>query len=163
MFRKALRRCLEGRDTLFAEYDPLRVHPISIPPINCIPMYVSAMWLPTCLQVCDPECLLQRPETSKLLKVVRRGCIRCLGVCGPKACWTGAREGCTGAKEACTGARDSWPKSLGRPFLQLAKAPFPPSPKHFEQLVDVSDFFFSARGGGSGSPRGQDGGGRFFY
>ena len=28
---------------------------------------------------CDPKCLLQRPETSKLLKVVRRGCKRCFG------------------------------------------------------------------------------------
>ena len=28
--------------------------------------------------------------------------------------------------------------------------------------MDVSDIFFSAREGGRGSPRGQDGGGRFF-
>ena len=28
---------------------------------------------------CDPECLLQGPETSKVPKVVRRGCKRCFG------------------------------------------------------------------------------------
>ena len=28
---------------------------------------------------CDPECLLQRPETSKLPKVVSIGCKRCFG------------------------------------------------------------------------------------
>ena len=71
---------------------------------------------------CDPECLLQSPETSKFPKVVRRGCNRCSGVCEPKACSTGAKEGCTGAQQGCTGARDSW---------QLAKTPFAPSPNHF--------------------------------
>ena len=30
-------------------------------------------------QRCDPECLLQAPETSKAPKVVRRGCKRCFG------------------------------------------------------------------------------------
>ena len=30
-------------------------------------------------EVCDPGCLLQGPETSKVPKVVRRGCKRCFG------------------------------------------------------------------------------------
>ena len=42
-------------------------------------------------------------------------------------------------------------------WLSLSLAPFP------QHLVDVSDFFFSARGGGRGSPRRREGaGGRFF-
>ena len=43
----------------------------------------------------------ERPETSNLPKVVGRGCKRCFGVCGQKAC-------CTGAKQGCTGESDSW-------------------------------------------------------
>ena len=31
-----------------------------------------------------------------------------VGVCGPKACCTGAKEGCTGAKQGLGGAKDSW-------------------------------------------------------
>ena len=34
---------------------------------------------------CDPKCLLKWAETSKSPKVIRRGCKRCFGACGPKA------------------------------------------------------------------------------
>ena len=53
---------------------------------------------------CDPKCLLQRLETSKLPKVLRRGRTSCFGICGPKACCTGAKEGCAGAEQGCTHA-----------------------------------------------------------
>ena len=42
------------------------------------------------------------------LKVVKRGCKRCFGVCGPKASCIGAKEGCTGAVVQ---------KTLRRPLL----------------------------------------------
>ena len=34
---------------------------------------------------CDPKCLLQGPETSKVPKVVRRGCKRCFGPRGQRS------------------------------------------------------------------------------
>ena len=36
------------------------------------------------------------------------GTKRSFGVCGPRGCCTGAKEGCTGAKQGCTGATDFW-------------------------------------------------------
>ena len=41
----------------------------------------------------------------------------CFGVCGPKACCTGAKEGCTGAKKGL-----HWCKGLlGDPFSSLSE------------------------------------------
>ena len=54
----------------------------------------------------------------------------------PKACCTGAKEGCIamiGAKQGCTGAKDSW-----ETFLQLVKIPFAPSPDDFRQFLGES-------------------------
>ena len=51
--------------------------------------------------VLRPQVPATGPETSKLPKVVRRGCTMCFGAYGPKA-------SCTGAKQGCTGARDPW-------------------------------------------------------
>ena len=59
-------------------------------------------------QGCDPDCLLQGPETSKVPKVVRRGCKRSSGPRAPKSSCTGAKESCTGAKQGLGGAKDSW-------------------------------------------------------
>ena len=60
-------------------------------------------------QACDPNVLLQGPETSKVPKVVvRRGCKRSFGPRAPKSSCTGAKESCTGAKQGFGGAKDSW-------------------------------------------------------
>ena len=60
------------------------------------------------LYFCDPKVLLQGPETSKVPKVVRRGCKRSFGPRAPKASCTGAKESCTSAKQGFGGAKDSW-------------------------------------------------------
>ena len=57
---------------------------------------------------CDAKCLLQGPETSKVPKVVRRGCKRSFGPRAPKSSCTGAKESCTSAKQGWGGAKDSW-------------------------------------------------------
>ena len=44
-----------------------------------------------------PATGVRKPQ---LPKVGRRGHKRCLGVCRPKACSTGAKQGCTGAKDS---------------------------------------------------------------
>ena len=63
-------------------------------------------------------------ETSKVPKVARGGCQKCLGLRGPKAC-------CTGAKEPVALVQET----LGRPFLQLVKTLFAPFPDHFGPLL----------------------------
>ena len=60
------------------------------------------------INVCDPKCLLRRPETSKLPKVVWRGCRRCFGVCGPKPIRLVQRRVALVQRQCCIGARDSW-------------------------------------------------------
>ena len=59
-----------------------------------------------CAEGCDPDCLLQGPETSKVPKAVRRGCKRSFGPKAPKSSCTGAKESCSGAKQDLGGAKD---------------------------------------------------------
>ena len=73
-----------------------------------------------------PECLLQRPETSKLPKVVKRGCKRCLarwrkGL--PRVSCTTATLFCNSATLFCTSPTDFW--------STCTKTPSAPSPNHF--------------------------------
>ena len=76
---------------------------------------------------CDPKVLRQGPETSKVPKVVRRGCKRCFGPrgskCLPRVFCTTKTLFCTGATLFRTSARGCW-----RPW---SKRPFAPSPNHF--------------------------------
>ena len=60
----------------------------------------------------------------KLPKVLRRGCKRCFGVCGPKACCTGAKEGCPWCKTGLHWCKrllgnyfSRWPNHLLYPHL----------------------------------------------
>ena len=101
----------------------------------------TSWWSQTLLKTCNPECLLQRPETSKLPKVVRRGRTWCLGVCGPTPCCTGAREAALvplaamQERLALVQNRAALVKeSVGRLSLQLVKTPFAPSPNQFGQF-----------------------------
>ena len=84
-------------------------------------------------QGCDPECLLQGPETSKVPKVIRRGCKRS----------SGPREQSPLAlvqKRVAPVQNRIWvvQKTLGRPLPLGSKTPFAPSPNHLGTF-EVSD------------------------
>ena len=80
--------------------------------------------------ICDPKCLLQWPDTSKLPKVLRRGCKRCFGAMWAKSLLHWCKRGLPWCK---TGLH--WCKRLlGGLFLQVPKTPFAPSPYHFGQF-----------------------------
>ena len=70
-------------------------------------------------KACDPECLLQSPETPKFPKV-RRGCKRCFGQLQKGSL---KRLVCTSATLSCTNLTGFW--------STCTKTPFAPSPNHF--------------------------------
>ena len=89
-------------------------------------------WKTTLLSIddCDPKVLLQGPETSKVPKVIRRGCKRSLA----------PREQSPLAlvqKRVAPVQNRVWvvQKTLGRPLPLGSKTPFAPSPNHFLEVA----------------------------
>ena len=79
--------------------------------------------------VCDPECLLQGPETSKVPKWLGEGAKGVLD----RGCKGLSRVFCTTKTLFCTSATLLWTNARGlwRPW---PKRPFAPSPNHFWEL-----------------------------
>ena len=81
---------------------------------------------------CDPECLLQRPETSNCPKWLGEGAKGVLGTCRnslPRVSCTSATLFCTRATLFCTSATGFLPT--------CTKTPFAPSLKHFGQFRGI--------------------------
>ena len=68
--------------------------------------HLSSGISPVIRMSCLPKCLVQGPETSKLPKVVRRGCKRCFGL--PRLSCTIATLVCTSSTPFCTSATGFW-------------------------------------------------------
>ena len=89
-----------------------------LPPQLILPLSVSQS-----SQTCDPECLLQGPETSSEPNVVRRGCKRCFGPRGQGA--KVSQESFAPPKPCFAPVQPS--------FAPVQQAPAP-SPNHFGQF-----------------------------